>query len=710
MDPAREPFALGDWQVDAPGNRLLRGSEVRPLRHKAMALLVLLARHPGRTVTRDEIIDAIWDGNRFVAPKAINTAVWTLRQALDDDTESPRYVQTIAKKGYRLIAPVRAVQAPDAAWPDDASAPSLQPPPRRRRFTSARPALLVAGVALLALAGVEAWQALSSRDDARPLPTARPLTHTPGHEYLGRLSPDGRWLAFGWWQGQGVGQLHLREADDLDARPLQVSADAGEVQGLAWSPDSRAVAFVASAAGGRCSVWLYTLADRARRELARCTPLFTPTVDWSPDGRWIVFTAEADGAGGLFLVAPDGQGLRRLTTAPPAAMADHQPAWSPDGQRVAFARQDPADGTRDLYETTLDGQVSRLSTLRLHLLHGLSYTADGQDLVFSTTRQDTRQLLRWQRAAARAVPLGLEGSAPSLAADGRLVYALLRSHVSIARLAWGAPGPERVIGSVSSDRSPDWHAASGRTVFVSRRGGHPELWLAEPPGGGGTVVHSERALTHIEGSVAAPAWSPGGDRVAFLGNCGPGRRHGLCVLDLASGAITPLAADAASYGRPVWHPRRDDVWVSSDRGGRWQVWRFAAGVRGAGDAQAVDTAQPPAADLQWAADGSALVYRPRFGSDLQVRPAAGGAERPLSLVDGSASLVDWRLGPQGLVWLSRGHRERFHAMPLAGGPARLLSEHALGTFPERASFTLTAEGEVLVEVANTATADLMAAR
>ena len=54
MDPAREPFALGDWQVDAPGNRLLRGSEVRPLRHKAMALLVLLARHPGRTALVDD--------------------------------------------------------------------------------------------------------------------------------------------------------------------------------------------------------------------------------------------------------------------------------------------------------------------------------------------------------------------------------------------------------------------------------------------------------------------------------------------------------------------------------------------------------------------------------------------------------------------------------------------------------------------------------
>lgn len=106
FDPARERFTLGDWTVDAPGNRLLRGDETRPLRHKAMALLVLLARHPGETVSRDDIVALIWDGNQFVAPKAINTAVWTIRQALGDDPEAPRYLETVAKKGYRLIAPV----------------------------------------------------------------------------------------------------------------------------------------------------------------------------------------------------------------------------------------------------------------------------------------------------------------------------------------------------------------------------------------------------------------------------------------------------------------------------------------------------------------------------------------------------------------------------------------------------------------------------
>lgn len=698
-----------------------------------MALLVLLARHPGRTVTREQIVDAIWDGNHYVAPKAINTAVWTLRQALGDDPESPRYVQTIAKKGYRLIAPVRplATDAPpadgaDAAATDaaadvpgatpDATGPSgaarttrtARATPGRAHTRRALP-LLFAVLLLLVLAAGTVWYrptapaatAVVATGPAADLPVATPLTQYPGLEYLGRLSPDGRLLAFAWWQGQGQGQLYLRDADDLAAPPRLISGGAGEVQGLAWSPDGQAIAFVASAGDGRCTLWLYALREQTRRELARCAALFTPSVDWSPDGRWIAYSGEADGAGGLFLLAPDGSVQRRLTTAPPAAMPDHQPAWAPDSQRLAFVRQDPSDGTRDLYETTLDGQVQRLSSQRLYRLHGLSFDAGGQDLVFSTTRQDARVLLRWDRARATAVPLGLEGSAPARGADGRLVFALLRSHVGIARLDWGTAAPQRLITSVASDRAADVHPGSARTVFVSHRSGSSELWQADGDGGGA------RRLTRLDGVVAAPSWSPGGELVAFLGHCGPGKRFGLCLLEVAEGRVRPLAADAARYGRPAWHPQRAEVWVASDRGGRWQLWRLAADGR---DAVAVDTEQPPGASLQWTADGQALIYRPRHQAELRWRQASGGAERRLEVVAAGDSLVDWRLGPRGLVVLGRGTHERFRRVDPLTGRQQPLSEHPLGTFPELATFTLVGDEGVLVDVANTAVADLMQVR
>ncbi len=672
-----------------------------------MALLVLLARHEGETVSREEIVNSIWDGNQFVAPKAINTAIWTIRQALDDDPEAPRYVETVAKRGYRLIAPVgaapvlRELVAAAVPAPAPAASTTATATPAFAFTARWRLALLLAVLLASALAwlGLRSTPPLPAASAPAALASATPLTQEPGLEYLGQLSPDGRSLAFVWWQGHGVGRLYLRAAADLDATPQPVSAEGGEVQGLAWSPQGDAIAYVASRGAGQCSLWIYRLKDQSQRELAPCLALFTPSVDWSPDGRWIAFSATDQGVGGLFLIAPAGSGLRRLSAAPPAAMADHQPAWSPDGQHLAFARQDPADGTRDLYETGLDGKIERLTHLKLYGLHGLSYAAEGRDLVFSTTRQDSRVLLRWDRASAKAVPLGLDGSAPKRSADGRIVYALMRAHISIARLAWGDGLPQRQISSVANDRAPD--ISGPATVFVSQRSGPSELWLAEASGA------SARQLTRLEGVVTAPAFSPDGAQVTFLGSCGPGKRHGLCLLNMKDTKVHALTADAANYGQPSWHPSAQEILVASDRGGSWQLWRFAAD--GSQPPAVVPTEVAPGRALQWLHDGRALVYQPRLGQQLRLR-SANGQERLLDPLLPGETLVDWRLGPQGLLVLARGSRERFRLIELDSGRQRQLSVHALGTFPELARFALAADGSALVEVSNSAVADLMQMR
>lgn len=696
MDLEREPFELGDWRVDAPGNRLLRGAEVRPLRHKAMALLVLLARHAGQTVPREQIVAEIWAGNHWVANKAINNAVWTIRQTLGDDPESPRYLQTIAKKGYRLIAEVKPV-LPTGATPATTAPPSTATP---------APVAWLGGALLLGLiawGAAWAWRTQVAVPPPPTLPTllqAEALTQLPGIEYLGQVSPDGRWLAFAWWQGAGVGRLHLRPRHELQAVPQPVSDEAGDVHGLAWSPDSSALAFAATTADGRCTLWHLDRATLHRRALADCLPMATPTVDWSPDGRWIVFTASADNSAGLFLVAPDGTGLRRLTTAPPALMADHQPAWSPDSRTVAFAREDAADNTRDFYEATLDGKVARLSALRLRTLHGLTYAADGRDLVFSTTRQDTRVLLRFHRAGNQVLPLGLDGSAPQRSADGRITHALMRAHVSIARLEPGG-GLKRIIQSVASDRAPDFHATSGRTVFVSRRSGHPELWVDDGTGA------PPRQLTRLENAVASPVWSPDGGQVAFLGHCGAGGRVAVCLVDATGGAARALELDAAQWGRPAWHPDGRSLWLATERGGDWQLWQLPAA---GGAARAHRTQHPPGGNVQWLPDGRGLVYQPRGWTELRLWTPGADAEPALQPMPAAETLIDWRLQGRSVLTLARGGGETLRRFDIDTGRVQVLSQHPLGTFPELARLAPAAGDAVLIEVANAGGADLMQTR
>ena len=188
-------YRIGAWLVDGSRNYLRRedGDVERYLRHKAMSLLLLLARQAGQTVSRDAIVQAIWGGNEYVAAKAINNAIWSIRQALDDNAETPVYLETIPKRGYRLIAEV--VRLP--ATVDESG-------PRSRRR-----ALQLAGLLGLIAGAIGLYAALAPRSvPATGFGQPEPLTDSPGLEYLGQLSPDGMLLAFAWWRGTGTGHLY----------------------------------------------------------------------------------------------------------------------------------------------------------------------------------------------------------------------------------------------------------------------------------------------------------------------------------------------------------------------------------------------------------------------------------------------------------------------------------------------------------------------
>ena len=110
-----EPFTVAECRVDPESNSVTRGDEVLRLEPKAMQVLVHLVARAGRVVTRMELEESVW-GGVVVGPDALTNAIIKLRKALGDDARSSRYIETIPKTGYRLIAPVQA-DARDAIEP-----------------------------------------------------------------------------------------------------------------------------------------------------------------------------------------------------------------------------------------------------------------------------------------------------------------------------------------------------------------------------------------------------------------------------------------------------------------------------------------------------------------------------------------------------------------------------------------------------------------
>ena len=110
-DPPPAPSAkvgtihVGEWRVDPALNEIRREREIVRLEPKAIELLAYLARRPGEVVGREELLAAVWPG-MIVADDALSQAITKLRKALGDEARSPKYIETISKRGYRLIAPV----------------------------------------------------------------------------------------------------------------------------------------------------------------------------------------------------------------------------------------------------------------------------------------------------------------------------------------------------------------------------------------------------------------------------------------------------------------------------------------------------------------------------------------------------------------------------------------------------------------------------
>jgi len=110
MKSPQATVEFGPFRLD-PGNALLRrGAESVELAPKAFAVLCHLAQRPGQLVTKNDLLDAVW-GHRFVSESVLKTAINTIRGALTDDPRQPTYIETVARRGYRFIAPIGIIDA-----------------------------------------------------------------------------------------------------------------------------------------------------------------------------------------------------------------------------------------------------------------------------------------------------------------------------------------------------------------------------------------------------------------------------------------------------------------------------------------------------------------------------------------------------------------------------------------------------------------------
>ncbi|MFZ0590367.1 MAG: winged helix-turn-helix domain-containing protein [Bryobacteraceae bacterium] len=352
-------FHFGVFEADlASGELRKQGSRIR-LQEQPFQILVLLLDHAGEVVGREELCRKLWARDTFVDfEQGLSTAIKKLRQALSDDAETPRYIETLPKRGYRFIAPVEkpvGITPPPSA--DRAEAPCDQlsgaiidevvVPAASRRW------LLPAVVGGTIAAFFMAWY--FSRASPRPILTPRPqrvtANSTENTLIESTLSPDGRVVAYADRSGIHLHMIATRETWTVP-RPPNFSPD-DSWWPIAFFPDGNrllAGSAVATPQGLKLAAWIVLIhSGRPIRIRQDCV-----AHSISPDGALILFTEGGVGLGHeIWVMDPEGGALRKIQSAKDATFSALR--WSRDGRRIAY-RKEAVDHSRVVVEsTTLDG-------------------------------------------------------------------------------------------------------------------------------------------------------------------------------------------------------------------------------------------------------------------------------------------------------------------------------------------------------------------
>jgi Tol biopolymer transport system component/DNA-binding winged helix-turn-helix (wHTH) protein len=675
-------FRVGEWRVEPRLNTIASGDHAVHVEPKVMGVLVRLANQPGVVLTKEQIMRAVWP-DTFVTDDVLTHAIAELRKAFADDTRAPRFIQTIPKGGYRLIAPVARDGSGTASSPGASPvSPSPTPRPQRRSRLSR---LVLLGAALAIVATVTwAVRALPTRTERATL-RVLPLTSLPGSENTPALSPDGNQVAFAWDGGNpdGPQQLYVKLVDS--GTPVRLTQGPGSVSGMAWSPDGRQLAFVRERPGASSAEVLVipALGGPARVVAGNAVGPWGG-LSWAPDGHQLAFVERksASSPSGIALLSLEDGSVRQLTPAPPDVDGDSDPRFSPDGRSLAFIRRPLTGHTADIHVMSLDnGQIRRLTSDRTNVW-GMDWSEDGRDLVFSSTRPGSQgRFSLWRVAALGGTPqrltVGEDGVRPSISRHGhRLAYARWSFDLDIFQMPGPKSGepqrtPQPFATSTRLEFGPGYSPDGEEVAFTSDRSGANAVWVCDRDGSG------LRQLTFGDSPRAAFGdWSPDGKRLVFFTNLtGP---YDLFTVSADGGFPQRLTKAPFDKVLPHWSRDGSSIYYSSRRNGVAEIWKLPlSGGEGVqmthgGGTEAYES--PDGATLYFVkrarGRGPRGTWRVPTGGGAEERVAALGEEHGWAVFDDGACYIGSNAAEPGIQCLDFGSGE-VRTMPLERNPIPL---------------------------------------
>jgi Tol biopolymer transport system component/DNA-binding winged helix-turn-helix (wHTH) protein len=639
---ASAPRRFGVFEVDLRSGELRRNGVKVKLQEQPLQVLAQLLERPGEVVTREDLRKHLWPADTFVDfDHSLNAAIRRLRDALGDSAENPTFVETVARRGYRFLAPVSIPPANGLAVLTPAPVDSVPAEPRKRHpwwiaAAAVGFVLLILGLAL---------GFFLAPHDAAPLRVTQ-LTANPINDpvRLAAISRDGRYLAFSDESG-----FFLRQIDTGETHAVTLP-DGFVATSLSWVPDSVHLIVSLNAQGRESSLWELSALGGSARKLVEDGHL--PAV--SPDGKEIAFLAGKPMRQRIWLGRFDGTPPREFLGEDGDLFGGI--TWSPDSRKIAYTTAKFAYGNGvkasmdvvDVPQPSSYDVVHPASVMSLSGLEGpLAWAPDGR-LIYALAEPRPRQMdsnLWSMRLNRQMQPQGApqrltndQGVVSSVTTSGdthRILYvkAVPEPDVYVGKLdsSGNLSEPQRLTLDDRQDVPFDWTSDNKQVIFMSDRTGAFNIYKQSQDQAVPDLVVSNNQ------QAAQPRLSPDGKQLIYVvyPNWGD------------SNYEVPLMRVPLAGGAPQQLARAN--WISNHQ-----------------------CARAPAAVCLYSVVGD------RDVTFFSFDPMQGHSKQVYQLKDDLVQVYNWSLAPDGsTLAITKGkwgdEEIRIHLVSLTGGPEKWLN-------------------------------------
>jgi len=395
---------FGSFELDMHAGELRHnGGEPVALSEQPFRILVMLLENPQSLVTREDIRTALWpNGTSVEFDHSISAAMNRLRRALGDNAEDPRFIDTIARRGYRWKTSVEWIEQPRIHTNGDQAIAVPSPPTPQHSGVKNRTPMMVGIAAILVVAVLTPWllktTSTAGSPSRQPIYGALTSNSFENRVTSGQISPDGTYLAYADTKHVYLKIVKTGETREV-SQPQEFKGKNIGWQCVSWLPDSAHFIVNAHESGidssawssQESSIWIASLVGESPRKIRDSAVGYSV----SPDGSLIGFGTSKGKLGDreIWLMRPDGSQPRKfIATNDDSALANL--IWSPDGRRVIYSRTDPS--AVSLWSRSIDTAGSMPARVRIDTAsaHDFFWMNDGR-LLFSREESITGQCNSW---------------------------------------------------------------------------------------------------------------------------------------------------------------------------------------------------------------------------------------------------------------------------------------------------------------------------